>query len=145
MRIKWVLGCALASVLINACGYLDEDITLTDEQFAQSFAGESADYGSGRGVGEGMHWYAHGCGVHGYGYSGGYGRYGDRARVETDAHTSVINMGATTISASDPGGAQRWVVRHPSEDSPPYYRAGRLKTWGDYLEAEMERARRNRR
>lgn len=144
--VVWV--CGLVILCGAGCGYLDDDIALSDEEFAQSFQGAQG-LGSQTITIEGGSFYVSGCGIGGRGYG-----HGDvaRARRRPRVGTSTIDLAATTITVSgstSPSGERRAVWRGEEaerDDEPhgPVYAAGELQTWGDYFEAEMRRAGRIR-
>ena len=88
MTLRWALICSVVTSF--GCGYLDEEIQLTDEAFAESF-------GEGFVAIGGSHGWSGGCGGM-YGTSGGYG-YG--------ASSQYFGFGALGIVgvAANPGAA----------------------------------------
>ncbi|QDG49877.1 hypothetical protein FIV42_03710 [Persicimonas caeni] len=142
MRMVPMLMCCGLICAASACGYLDDDITMSDEEFEASFgriAGGQSLGGYGRG-------YTRGCGI-GIGTArvlGGHGTLG-QPHVHRRPDSVVLEMGPTHITASvaqSAAGSARLAVLDHEQDSSPIYSAGELDTWGDYLEAELHRARR---
>jgi hypothetical protein len=137
-----MLMCLGLLCAASACGYLDDEIAMSDEEFEASF-GAIAGGGSMGSYGRG---YAHGCGI-GIGTArvhGGHGTLG-QPHVHRRPDSVVLEMGPTHITASvaqSAAGSARLAVLDDDKDSPPIYTVGELDTWGDYLEAELHRARR---
>lgn len=129
--------CLLLALSATACGYLDDDLDLSDEEFADSFhaAGESdlqagslGLYGSGRGCGVGYASHTH----HGHGSHGPVMRKGTGSNGDTPSP-------ARADKAHRERREVRWVVL--DEDDQRENRDD-LKTWGDYLELEWRRTSR---
>lgn len=137
-----MLMCVGAVSISSACGYLDEDIALSDEEFEASFGrGGSVSGSYGHGYSSGCRIGIGSATVHGHGSHGH-----PTVRHQTD---TTIDMGATHITGSVPGEhrAVYLVELDDSEESeesdePIDSSNGPIETWGDYLEAELQRARR---
>ena len=96
----WLMGIALCLTMGSGCGYLDEDMALSDEAFAASL-GEEAE---SRTISlEDMVLYGriHGCGGGGWGYRSGY----KMPRVHVGARSMVITGEATLDGVSVRSGA----------------------------------------
>lgn len=142
MRKVGILVLSLTVVSLgSACGYLDDDLAKSDEEFAASLGM------SGTGVSIGGYGYgsSSGCGV------GGTSRvHGGRAttghpHIRHQQYPTTLHLSPSYITASAGQGAAaglRLAVAETDEQAPPIYAAGEIETWGEYLEAELQRARR---
>jgi hypothetical protein len=138
-----VLAAVLSLLAASGCGYLDEDIHLSEQDFAESF-GMSGTAGSfvGTGVGTSV-----GCGI-----GGGYASYTRHMLFEPTVIQAALPEGRAGegrargqggARKSGPDGAAGYDYARHDEDKPrqkAQLHTG-LETWGQYLEAELESAR----
>jgi hypothetical protein len=140
--------CVGSSIFASACGFLDDDIGLSEEEFAASF-GVGGVGGSIRG-GSSHHIGSRGCGIRGsHSHSHlhpGHRKSRRRWTVQTTSEgPTVIDMDPSYISANSGASAESLAWREARDQDeeashPPFYAAGEIRTWGDYLEAELQRA-----
>lgn len=148
MRRAAIVPVALCCLFcLPACGYLDDDIGLSDAAYEQTFEG-MAIHGSagshGHHYGHG-HGYVYGCGIR-VGTSHIHRHYGLGYRVQGPPvvrHGGAAHgeAGAESGRPDDPG---RLAVVEPDRQPAPVA-SPRLETWGDYLELEIRRAQANSR
>jgi hypothetical protein len=151
--MMWMLSLSLG-IFASACGYLDEDIGLSDDDYEASFEqggsltgggmSSSGSYSHGSGSACGI---AVGAGSHGH-HHGHHPSIGRLVHPDQPG-TTIIDMAPSHIAARSGTSAGVIVDREPGEDEneagAPIYAAGELETWGDYLEAELQRVQQGRR
>ncbi len=101
-RVVFVISCVFFSLVASGCGYLDEEIAMSDEEFEESFGSISMG-----GVGGGS-W---GCG-------GGYGSYRHGIRRYDLAAMSISLGGVRTSSTDTPVAGGGEVEGLPGADQP---------------------------
>ena len=142
----WSIGLALA-LASSACGFLDDDILLSDAQFEASFAREAATRGTISGSGTVR---SYGCGLsynHSHGH--GHGRLGHRhdpRRRQSLLGGPQSNPDARQDARRAGARATKLVVVGEDEEQPTStLHTATMETWGNYLEAEWKRSQRARR
>ncbi|MFP4600536.1 MAG: hypothetical protein ACOC9W_01300 [Persicimonas sp.] len=138
-RRACVLAALIPVVVAAGCGYLDDDILLSDEAFEASFEGKGeaeaiTTAGRGHMTGCGLH-HGHGTHIH----------FGDepiviRASAPSEESAPISSGESRRLDADHRAarGRSAWLYRDEEDDADQPGLSTGLETWGQYLEAVLD-------